>query len=103
MFEFIKTTFTLNDDSFESYRKQINQFVINHDLRWKKKSKGRKAHFDEQYAAWLQEKFSFKIPHKKKELKPFDQCSVRTKKRRLAMMQEDEPGSSSVSTKKTKD
>lgn len=99
-FAFIKSTFELNDDSFESYRRQINQFIINHDLRWKKKSKGRKAHFYKQYAAWLQEKFTLKIPHKKKDLKPFDQCSVRTKKRRLAM-QDDKPGSS-FSTKKNK-
>lgn len=98
-FTFMKSKFALNDVSFELYRRQINQFVINHDHRWKKKSKFRKNHFDEQYADWLQQKFSLKSPQDKKELKPFDQCSERTKKRRLAAMTKpDEPGPSSSSS-----
>lgn len=106
LFTFIRTTFDLNDDSFELYRRQLNQFVINHDFRWKKKSKFRKNHFEKEYGSWLQQEFSLKSPHKKKELKPLDQCSERTKKRRAAMMEakdeNGESGSSAVPTKKQK-
>lgn len=98
-FTFIKTTFKLSEDSFELYRQQLNQFVKNHDFRWKKKSKCRKDHFRKQYGPWLQQNFSLKNPQKKRELKPFDQCSERTKKRRLLTATENgEPGPSSSSS-----
>lgn len=100
----MRATFDLDDDSFELYRRQLNQFVINHDLRWKKKSKFRKNHFEKEYGSWLQQEFLLKSPHKKKELKPLDLCSERTKKRRAAMREEKaengESGSTAVPTKK---
>lgn len=106
-FAFIKETYHLTDDNFESYRRQINQFVINHNFRWNKKSRRRRTHFNKQYASWLQQKFVLKSPQKKKELKPIGQCSVRTKKRRLAMVTQEEkdiePGSSVPSKVQKKD
>lgn len=84
MIEFIKIKFNLSDDQVVAYKRQIDQFVINHDFRWKKKSKFRKDHFQKQYRQWLEENFSLKPPSAKRVLKPFDQCSDRTKKRRLA-------------------
>lgn len=82
--QFIRTKFSLNNNSFELYRKQIDQFVINHDLRWKKKSKGRKQHFLDQYGSWLENLFILKDPSASNiHLKPFDECSIRTKKRRM--------------------
>lgn len=79
-------------------------FIINHEFRWKKKSKSRRKHFNKVYADWLQQSFSLKTPQKKKELKPLELCSERTKKRRLEMQnlktQDVEPGPSSAAMSK---
>lgn len=83
LIEFIKQKFNLNDEEVTSHKRQIDQFVINHNFRWKRKSKGRIAHFNKQYGLWLQQVFELKPPPAKRELKPFNQCSVRTKKRRM--------------------
>lgn len=83
-YEFVKTKYCLNENSFELYRNQFDQFIINHNLRWNKKSKGRKQHFLNQYGDWLENTFCLKHPSSSsKRLKPFDQCSERTKKRRM--------------------
>lgn len=97
-YAFIKTTFNLNEESFESYKRQINQFITNHNFRWKKKSKFRKNHFEKQYESWLQHIFVLRTPAPKRALKPLDQCSRRTKKRREMMndAENGDTGSSSV-------
>lgn len=83
-YDFVKATFGLNQNSFPLYQKQFDQFIINHDLRWKKKSKGRKQHFLNQYGSWLENYFCLKDPSAStKQLKPFDKCSTKTEKRRM--------------------
>lgn len=84
LIEFIKIKFQLTDEEVTLHKRQIDQFVINHNFRWIKKSKCRKNHFDTQYGTWLQQIFVLKTPRPKRELKPLEQCSERTKKRRLA-------------------
>lgn len=84
MIEFIRTKFNLNAEQVNLHKRQIDQFVKNHNLRWKKKSKGRKNHFYKQYEIWLQQVFVLKPPPSKRELKPFHQCSLRQKNRRIA-------------------
>lgn len=37
-YNFVKSKFQLNGDRFLLYQNQIDQFFINHDWRWKKKS-----------------------------------------------------------------
>lgn len=86
---FIKSKFNLNDDSIQLYQNQINQFVINHDLRWKKKSKGRLSHFQTQYREWLQQNFCLVTPSfQKRQKKAFIECSSRTKRRRIEEVQQ---------------
>lgn len=83
-YNFVKELFDLNEESLKLYKKQIDQFVTNHDLRWKKKSKFRINHFRSQHVDWLQQEFSLKNPtYKTKQLMPFEECSDRTKRRRL--------------------
>lgn len=84
MIEFIRSKFNLNPEQVILHKRQIDQFVINHNLRWKKKSKGRKNHFNKQYGPWLQQVFVLKPPPSQRELKPFQQCSLRQKNRRIA-------------------
>lgn len=85
MIEFIKTKFNLNDEEVHLHKRHVDQFVINHNFRWKKKSKCRRDHFYKQYGTWLQQVFVLKeVVPAKRELKPFNECSERTKKRRLA-------------------
>lgn len=91
MIALIKTKFNLSAEQIILHKKQIDQFVISHDFRWKKKSKGRRDHFNKQYGLWLQQFFVLKPPPAKRELKPFDQCSVRTKRRRLAAEKQKNP------------
>lgn len=88
LFEFVKKEFSLSAEDMDLYKPQINQFVINHNLRWLKKSKGRKSHFCKQYGDWLEQMFVLKPPAPKRPLKPLDQCSRRTKKRRLEAEEE---------------
>lgn len=88
-YDFVKSKFDLNEDNFQFYQKQIDQFVINHDLRWKKKSKFRIQHFQVQYGEWLQQSFRLDKPNlTKKQKKAFTDCSLRTKKRRIEEMRE---------------
>lgn len=105
VYDYVKTTLKLNDQSFEPYKPQINRFITSHDLRWKKKSKFRKNHFEKQYGLWLQQDLVLKPPPPKRDLKPFDQCSRRTQKRRLDGMKQGAEGDigSSLRTKKIKD
>lgn len=83
-FEFVKAKLAPNNNSFELYRQQINQFVKNHNFRWNKKSKGRKELFYKNYASWLENEFILEKPSiRTKHLKPFEECSERTKRRRM--------------------
>lgn len=83
-YDFVKSKFDLNSNSFQLYQKQIDQFVINHDLRWKKKSKFRINHFLTQYDVWLQQDFRLENPSTEmKQKKAFNDCSLRTKRRRI--------------------
>lgn len=83
-YNYVKKLFDLNKDSFLLYQKQFDQFIKNHDLRWKRKSKFRICHFCSQYGEWLQQRFSLKNPSCKRKLqKPFEECSTRTKRRRM--------------------
>lgn len=83
-FEFVKAKLLVKDESFELYRQQINQFVKNHNFRWNKKSKGRKELFYKNYGSWLQNEFTLDSPSMNtKRLKPFEECSERTKRRRM--------------------
>lgn len=83
-YRFIKTTFTLNEDFFKLYKKQVDQFITNHNLRWKKKSNCRIKHFTSQYSEWLQQSFYLQNPsHSARPRKAFDDCSMRTKGQRI--------------------
>lgn len=83
-YEFVKNIFALNNNSFELYRTQIDQFIKNHNRFWLKKSRCRPQHFSTQYASWLENDFVLKNPSAaQKRLKPFDECSERTKRRRM--------------------
>lgn len=83
-FEFVKAKLAPNNSSFELYRQKINQFVKNHNFRWNKKSKGRKELFYKNYGTWLQNEFTLENPSiNQKRLKPFEECSERTKRRRM--------------------
>lgn len=61
--DFVKLKFALNEDTFSLYRKQVDQFIVNHDNRWKKKSKFRIKHFESQYAEWLKQDFFLQAPN----------------------------------------
>lgn len=88
-FEFIKSKLAPNNNSFELYRHQINQFIKNHNFRWNKKSKGRKELFHKNYGTWLQNEFTLDKPSiNQKRLKPFEECSDRTKRRRMDEIRE---------------
>lgn len=55
-----------------------------HNKFWLKKSRCRPQHFANQYASWLENDFILKNPSvHQKQLKPFEQCSERTQKRRM--------------------
>lgn len=84
LFEFVKAKLAPNNNSFELYRQQIIQFIKNHNFRWIKKCKGRKELFHKNYGTWLQNEFTLNNPSKNgKRLKPFEECSDRTKRRRM--------------------
>lgn len=76
----------MSDGLFELHRQQIDQFIKNHKVKWEKKSKFRNTHFQVQYKNWLQTKFELKpvssLTVKDKNQKTFNECSIRTKKRR---------------------
>lgn len=84
LYGYIKTKFDLNDNNFELYRHEIDVFVKAHNFRWFRKSKGRSEHFKTQYAPWLDQDFVLKNPSiVKRKLKQFNECSARTKRRRM--------------------
>lgn len=89
LYEYIKSKFGLSDNCFELYRHEVDLFVKSHNFRWFKKSKGRQHHFETQYSSWLDEEFVLQNPSViKRKLKPFNECSVRTKKRRMEEVRE---------------
>lgn len=89
LYEYVQTKFGLTSDSFEFYRHEVDVFVNNHNFRWLRKSKGRQNHFETQYSSWLDQEFVLKNPKiVKKKLKPYSECSDRTKKRRMESVRE---------------
>lgn len=83
-YEFVKNIFALNKSSFELYRNQFDQFIKNHNHLWLKKSRCRPQHFSTQYSSWLENDFNLKNPSAaERRKKPFEECSERTKKRRM--------------------
>lgn len=81
--EYIKKQFDLSDASFELHRKFVDQFVINHKVRWQTKSKFRPAYFKKHYETWLNQTFELPIVTLKDGVrKDFLECSERTQKRR---------------------
>lgn len=86
LFQFIKAKLApnVNDQSFELHHQQIQQFIKNHNFRWNKKSKGRKDLFVKNYGEWLKNEFKLDTPSLSiKRRKPFEECSERTKRRRM--------------------
>lgn len=89
LYEYIKTKLYLSDNQFELYQHEIDTFIKNHNFRWFNKSRGRQQHFKTQYASWLDQEFVLQNPAiVKRRLKPFDECSTRTKKRRMEQVRQ---------------
>lgn len=89
-FKFVKKKFDLSDALFEQHRKFVNQFIINHTFRWQKKSQCRKDFFYKHYGDWLSNTFELpEITLRETVQKDFEECSVRTKKRRAEQLRQE--------------